>query len=465
MTKISKEPIREIIDDFVKEIQQRKRKGPKPEKAVIDFRNEKRDGIQRDVYYVPIGLLRYRKDNGRISSDVLNYENDKGKLDERSKESQKIIEKFLLDKDKEKTEELTQSISHSGQREAAIITCDGFLINGNRRKMVLETLLEKTHDDKKYADMKVVILPGKDDEGGPPTLKEIEQIENRYQLQSEAKAEYYNFDRAISMRRKIALGMTLDEQLRDDPIYAGLVEKEFKKKVNEYEKEFLKPLECIDRYLIRLGRRELYGTISRGLGDPEGRWQAFLDYYKFVYQNLEDERKRIRLSVEEDEIGDIEDTAFKIIRKRDLKGLGKVHKVMRDLPKWIRNDDAKKELLTLVDIDLNLPKRDYIDSSGLEKDPRDIDIIWGKKHETEIIKRLTRAKNYFEHKKERERPIDLLEGALKKLYHENMDTAAVPISEIPDAMKLTRDIQERANELENALYHHQKDFKKLKKRL
>ena len=56
--------------------------------------------------------------------------------------------------------------------------------------------------DERFKTMKAVILPGKDDVGGPPTLLEIEQIENRYQLQSDGKAEYYAFDRALSMRRK-----------------------------------------------------------------------------------------------------------------------------------------------------------------------------------------------------------------------------------------------------------------------
>jgi len=72
--KLSKAKIREIIDDFVKEIGKAKFLGAKPAKTVIDFRNERKDGIERDIWYVPIDLLRYRKDNGRISSDVLHYE-------------------------------------------------------------------------------------------------------------------------------------------------------------------------------------------------------------------------------------------------------------------------------------------------------------------------------------------------------------------------------------------------------
>ena len=132
----------------------------------------------------------------------MSYEKDKSPLLEKSENAQKIVRKFLEDKDPEKTKELINSIRHMGQKEPAIITKDGFLINGNRRKVALEKLHEKTKEEK-FKWMKVVILPGKNDPGGPPTLKEIEQIENRYQLQSEGKSEYYNFDRALSIRNKI----------------------------------------------------------------------------------------------------------------------------------------------------------------------------------------------------------------------------------------------------------------------
>jgi hypothetical protein len=203
--KMTKPKGREIIEDFVREINSRKRKGSVPTMTVIDFRNERRNKKERLVWDVPIDLLRYRKDNGRISSDVLHYERNHGFLDEKSEKAQNIIRGFLERKDEKKTEELKNSIKHDEQREPAIITCDGFLINGNRRKMVLEALAEENRGDRRFLTMKVVILPGKDDEGGPPTLLEIEQIENRYQLQSDAKAEYYAFDRAISMRRKIHL--------------------------------------------------------------------------------------------------------------------------------------------------------------------------------------------------------------------------------------------------------------------
>ena len=143
MDSITKSKTREIIEDFAIEISKRKDVGPKPSKAVIFFRNEHIDGIERSVFKVPIELLRYRKDNGRISSDVESYEKFKEPLLEKSDKAQKIIEEFLEKKDPEKTNELVNSIRHSTQKDSAIITCDGFLINGNRRKLAIEKLYER----------------------------------------------------------------------------------------------------------------------------------------------------------------------------------------------------------------------------------------------------------------------------------------------------------------------------------
>jgi hypothetical protein len=80
MAKLDRSATREIIDDFAREITARKTEGPKPEKAVIYFRNERRDGIERKVWNVPIELLRFRKDNGRIRADVISYEQQFGRL-------------------------------------------------------------------------------------------------------------------------------------------------------------------------------------------------------------------------------------------------------------------------------------------------------------------------------------------------------------------------------------------------
>lgn len=458
---LTKAKARDIIEDFARDISKRKDPGVVPSKCVINFRREGIDRKEREVYYVPIELLRYRKDNGRISSDVLNYEKGHGLLDEKSTEAQRIIEDFLRAKDKEKTDDLYNIIQHEGQRDPAIITCDGFLINGNRRKMVMQKLRKDSPGDPRFDTMKVVILPGESDEGGSPTLLEIEQIENRYQLQSEGKAEYYAFDRALSIRRKIDIGMSLEEQLRDDPSFAGLDEKRFKEAITKHKKEYLGPLECIDRYLTYLNREGLYSSVSTRLGDPEGRWQAFRDYYNVVYQKLDNEKTRIKFGIHEDEIGSIEDAAFKIIRMREFPNLPKVHMIIRDLSKWLTNEYSKTELLKLNEVDVELPKEAKLDTRGNEYSERDIDRIWARKNATKVVKHVKEAKNSFEYIKGKETPIELMEAALKKLTHENLKPSNVDISHYSKAMRIARAIQERANELENKFYSYQKQLKKL----
>ena len=124
MPQITKQITREIIDDFAKEIHDRQAPGPKPSKTVINFRTEMQDGVERDVVRVPIAILRYRKDNGRIASDVKDYESNIGVLDEKSEQAQTVIEEFLKEKDPEKTAVLKSTLAHIGQQDPAIITCD-----------------------------------------------------------------------------------------------------------------------------------------------------------------------------------------------------------------------------------------------------------------------------------------------------------------------------------------------------
>ena len=71
---------REIIDDFQEEITRRKTKLNPSQKRAIPFRTELHNRYERDVFNVPLELLRYRKENGRICSSVMTYEKQVGTL-------------------------------------------------------------------------------------------------------------------------------------------------------------------------------------------------------------------------------------------------------------------------------------------------------------------------------------------------------------------------------------------------
>ena len=448
MSQITKDATRQIIEDFASEIQQAKTDGPKPEKAIVDFRNQKKDRIESQIYSVPIELLRFRKENGRIASDVQSYEKAHGVIGENDSDGQNILADFLKSKDPDQTDTLRKSILQTTQQEPAIITCDGFLINGNRRRLVLGMLLAETSNPE-FSRMKVVILPGKNDPGGPPTVKEIEQVENRYQLYKDGKSEYSRFDRALSVRRKIQLGMTLEEQLRDDPTYSAMSAIELKKEVQKYKNEFLEPLECADRYLASIGRPGMYTLISSSVGGKENRWEAFIDYHNKIQKKLHDPSERVKLGIEEQEVGKVEAAAFNIIRLRDFSRIGmKVHVLMRNLPNYIKNEQGRKEIFAIS----KLP--DLPDDES--QTPEDADKRWINLNQSEIIKRVVKAKEYHEHKDQMEKPIDLLRQALDKLNHDSMDTSAIGTQDLAEAMGLAEDLRNRADELKKEFYQHQK---------
>ena len=392
----------------------------------------------------------------------MDHEHNVGLLRETDESAQQTISQFLEQKDPERTDVLRSSIMHAGQQEPAIITCDGFLINGNRRKMVMDRLHKEVPENPTFAYIKCVILPGKDDEGGPPTLLEIEKLENRYQLQSDGKSEYYGFDRALSIKRKIDLGLSLEEQLRDDPRYTEATKPQLEKAVKDCEKLFLKPLECIDRYLKQFHRDGQYRTISTGMSDPEGRWQAFIDYNQTYTQSFMNQKKLIELGIEEDEIGSIEEAAFNIIRLRTIPEMPKVHVIMRDLPKYCRTKEGKREILKIVEeVEPVLPSSECFDNSGKPLPTAGIDAKWAAKYSRPIIHHLKKAASKHETLKDKETPLGLLEAAHKKLTHSDMDIGAIGVNDIAKARELATAIEDRACEIKDQIFHFQKELKKL----
>ena len=459
---ITQSALREIIEDFQKAINEKKIGASPPKEITINFRNDVEAKNSRKVYEVPLELLRYRKENGRISSSVLSYERATGKLDQSDPASQRMLEKFLREKDEERTKELKQIIFSEGQREPGIITCDGFLINGNRRRVVLDELHHEYPDQEQFARMKVVILPGKGEEGGPPTLKEIEQIENRYQLQRDGKAEYSGFDAALSIRQKIECGFTLREQLKDDPQFRKLNEKEFNKIEKKKEKELLHTLATIDRYLKAINRPGQYNYISRGPGDSEGRWQAFTDY-SAVLDQLKSSKRRDEMNIREEEVGAIEQAAFKIIRLREIPNMGKVHTIMRDLPRLCKH--AKEELLELNrQVKDDIPEEERVDDEGKALSPLEIEKKWQQRNKQQITYRLTRAHDRLEGRCEREAPLNLLRDAHKKLSHEDMNINTIDLSNLDEAQTIANDIKKLIAAICSEIFESKKTLSHLKHR-
>ena len=374
-----------------------------------------------------------------------------GPLDPADSGAQQILHKFLYEKDPEKTDELKTVIRAEGQREPGIVTADGFVINGNRRKVALTQLKGDFPADDKFQTMKVVILPGKNDEGGPPTLKEIEQIENRYQLQTEGKAEYYGFDAALSIKDKEEKGYTLEQQMRDDPRYKNLGDKEFAAAVKNRRKELLEPLECVEDYLESIGKPGQYTVVSTGLGDPEGRWQAFLDLSQYFFARAKTENGLRKMKIDKSEAGEIMQAAYTIIRIRDVPNFGKLHDIMRKLPKYAEH--GKKHLLEMSkNVKHELPVEEITDKHGVHLSLDVIEKKWKNKYWTEITRRLVRARDDSDQEGEKNAPVTLLSDALKKLNHSDMIIENIPPKQLKQALKQAESVRDRGDKLKKEIY-------------
>lgn len=460
MPRMTSDPTRPIIEDFATKIQSTLLRTPRPKKEVINFRTDRQDRKERDVVRVRCDLLRYRKENGRIASDVQNHEWAHGTLNEADSEDQKHLADFLAAKDPEKTRELSSSIRQHGQQAPAIVTYDGFIINGNRRKMVLDSLYDELREDQ-YRFMNVVILPGPNDEGGPPTLVEIEKLENRYQLQREGKSEYYGLDQALSIQRKIDTGFSLEDQLRDDPQYAHASANELKKALRKYQKEYLDPLKCADAYLEQFDRKGQYKMISTGPSDREGRWQALKDYARTRSSVLQSASKRAQWHIPEDEVGEIQTAAFHIIRQRVIPELGKVHTIMRNLHKYCSSPDGRRAILGIAKkVEATLPESECIGEDGLPLSPADIDHKWTARNEKIIRGHTRRAARSYLQDREQETPLTLLEAAYKKLDHKDMVITNIVRDQIRSARRLMKSVYDKVDALEKALFDHEKTLKR-----
>ena len=448
---MAQERKREIIDDFAKEIQERKIEASPAESTRIDFRNGIVDNREETVYKVPLDLLRLRKENGRISSSVKTYERVTGRLDRADSSAQLVLQGFLRDKDPERTDELKLLLRAEGQREPGIITADGFLINGNRRKVALSELRDEFPGEDGFQTMKVVILPGKGDEGGPPTLKEIEQIENRYQLQTEGKAEYYGFDAALSIRDKENSGYTLDQQMRDDPQYKLMGRTEFSRVVTKRRKELLEPLECIEEYLEAIRRPGEYSAISRGLGDPEGRWQAFIDLSSGFSRRAKTNQGLQKMGIDAKEAGKVMQAAYAVIRMRDIPNFGKLHNIMRALPKYTQH--GKEHLLEISrNTEHDLPEEEITNENGKPLPQEAIEKKWKSKYASEITRDLIKARSACEFGEETNAPMALLSNALSKLNHKDMIVENIETSDLKDALRQINKIKDRSEELKKEIY-------------
>ena len=147
-----------------------------------------------DVYEIDINLLRFNYLNGRIGSEALEYEQTKGRnlRDLPHSEANKIISNWIWEKSKVSNEKTYKDLKLKGQIEPGIVTSDGIIVDGNRRFMIINKIVQDEGINKTF---KAAILSetydGANDELG------IIKLETQIQLGSDEKVGYTPIEKYI----------------------------------------------------------------------------------------------------------------------------------------------------------------------------------------------------------------------------------------------------------------------------
>jgi len=211
-------------------------------------------GENRDfpIIRVPIGLPKYRLENGRTASlqaEALardpNLRRDLFTGDLELWESQEAQHRLLVQLSKQSDLDKYFEDTSNSQVDAILLDENGFVVNGNRRLATWRELLHK--DSKKYAsfaNIDVSVLPHCSD-------REIDLLEATMQIQKDIKADY-NWDAQANMM--------LAKQKRDKLSNKELADI-YKMKESQVE-ELLDMCAYADEYLRSRGRTDLWSLVS-----------------------------------------------------------------------------------------------------------------------------------------------------------------------------------------------------------
>ena len=401
----------------------------------LKYRTWTEDGHAASVYRIPYGCCRYRLENGRISIDVSSDKASESPLNPDSREDQDRIASYLKKDPKNKV--LKNLLKKDGQRDPAIITADGFLINGNRRRLIIEELYNETLEDR-FKTIEVIILPGTDD-ADRPTLEDIAMLEYREQVEADGKSEYTDMAKALTIRNNVNCGVPLKKMMKGDPKYSNLSEKAFERDAEKLKKDTIGVLSVVDEYLKAYKIVGNYRMV-------ESRWDSFKELSQRVMLRLDDPSYLEKHNIEEDEVAEVAQACFTIMKLKNPKIINKDRHsgFVRQINKWIKN--TKKDFLELADV----PDVDDIITDPAERE-RAWEIERAEKAES-IVKKINALSIKNE---EQEGPIKKLEAILRMLDHKYLEEDKIknmPLNEIDEAIRITNSIQTENKNLQQTFF-------------
>ncbi|MCH8941916.1 MAG: hypothetical protein IIA48_05700 [Bacteroidetes bacterium] len=381
----------------------------------------------------------FNKANGRIKSEVLEKEAQLGReLNEINTEDQTILRELLLDINPDENEKLKEDLIVNEQFEPGIMTCDGILINGNRRKAIFEKLLSNEYEKFRYIDVHIL----------PPDIKkdELWLIEAGIQLSSTQQLNYSPINDLLKIKEGIDAG--LDIEIMASRIY-GMSKEKLERDVgrlnliNEYLSLYLeKPGKY---YLVKnlaehfIDLQNIYDWANNPRGrvprdwTPDGSDIEELKVIGFAYIRAKFTHMRIR---------ELRNLFVNKISWRDLK---KTIKISNKLNEKDLDEVATEPIEDIYNDNDNDVEVDLYKLNPSEKKDFAEERIWIRKNILQLKTNFENAKEQLEIKKNAEQPLTLANRALinlkgvprdkDKLNDPKLDSAFKEIIEVTNRLR------------------------------
>jgi hypothetical protein len=247
------------------------------------------------VYRVPIDCLVYNKYNGRILSRTKSLETQNKKLNIENQEDFETIEKLLFDSHPSRNSKTEKSIRAKGQEKPGIVTKDGVVIDGNRRFMFLNRIVNEPRGlaPEKFKYFEAVILPV----NLADAPDEIRRLETTYQMGEDKKLDYNPIEKYLKAQE------LKNNNVSKEDIAAWMGET--KSEVDKY----LNTMKTMDDYLDYLEYNGLYTQL-------DGREDWFLSLTKWIENFRGKESTKPFNGYKDDDVDDLEVICYDYIRAK-----------------------------------------------------------------------------------------------------------------------------------------------------
>lgn len=201
------------------------------------------------TYRLPLDFTFYNIRNGRFAAEYVDLVKNEGhELDPKNPDHSKKIQSLLFELDPKQSRILEKDLQQYGQKDPGIITYDGYVINGNRRRSVLEELGSLGHSEFKFIEVARL----------PPNVssQDLWKLEAGIQLSKNVQVEYGPINELLKFKEGIDAGLTPIEIANS--LYGGFKEKDILDKLEQ--------LKLIIEYLNFIGEP---GVFNRAKGVHE----------------------------------------------------------------------------------------------------------------------------------------------------------------------------------------------------